>query len=67
MKASELRAKKVDELTAELAISQKELFNLRVQKSTSEATHTHKFKQVRRKIAQIKTILNEKAREGQSS
>jgi len=67
MKASELRAKTSDELTAELATLQKEQFNLRIQKSTGEAPHTHKFKQARRKIAQIKTILNEKTREGQSA
>ncbi|CAL7959372.1 50S ribosomal subunit protein L29 [Gammaproteobacteria bacterium] len=67
MKASELRAKTSDELTAELATLQKEQFNLRIQRSTGEAPRTHNFRQVRRKIAQIKTILNEKTREGQSS
>lgn len=64
MKASELRVKTSDELVAELAASQKELFNLRMQKSAGEAQRQHNFKQVRRKCAQIKTILNEKAREG---
>ena len=67
MKASELRAKTSDELTAELATLQKEQFNLRIQRSAGEAPRTHNFKQVRRKVAQIKTILNEKTREGQSS
>lgn len=67
MKASELRAKTSDELTTELTALQKEQFNLRIQKSTGEAPRPHNFRQVRRKIAQIKTILNEKAREGQNS
>jgi len=67
MKASELRVKTSDELTAELLALQKEQFNLRIQKSTGETPRTHNFRQVRRKIAQIKTILNEKTREGQSS
>ena len=67
MKASEIRAKTSDELAAELITLQKEQFNLRVQRSVGEAPRSHNFKQVRRKIAQIKTILNEKAREGQSS
>jgi large subunit ribosomal protein L29 len=67
MKASELRAKTSDELTAELTALQKEQFNLRIQRSTGEAPCTHNFRQVRRKIAQIKTILNEKIREGKSS
>ena len=64
MKASELRAKTSNELVAELEATQKELFNLRMQKSTGEALRQHNFKQVRRKCARIKTILNEKTREG---
>jgi len=63
MKASELRVKTSDELNAELEALQKEQFNLRIQKSTGEAPRTHNFRQVRRKIAQIKTILNEKTRD----
>lgn len=64
MKASELRVKTSDELNAELEALQKEQFNLRIQKSTGgEAVRTHNFRQVRRKIAQIKTILNEKTRD----
>jgi large subunit ribosomal protein L29 len=67
MKASELRVKTTDELIAEIASLQKEQFNLRLQKSVGEAPRPHNFKQVRRKIAQIKTILNEKTRAGQKS
>jgi large subunit ribosomal protein L29 len=63
MKASELRAKTSDELNTELEALQKEQFNLRIQKGTGEAPRTHNFRQVRRKIAQIKTILNEKTRD----
>ncbi len=63
MKASELRAKTSDELVIELVALQKELFNLRMQKTAGEAPRVHNFKQVRRKGAQIKTILNEKKRE----
>ena len=66
MKTSELRAKIRDELVTELAALQKEQFNLRMQKNTNEtnAPRSHSFKQVRRKIARVKTILNEKKREG---
>jgi large subunit ribosomal protein L29 len=63
MKASEFRAKTLDELKTEVEALQKELFNLRVQKGMGENPRTHIFKEVRRKIAQIKTILNEKTRE----
>jgi large subunit ribosomal protein L29 len=67
MKASELRAKTSDELIAELEALQREQFNLRMQKGMGEAPRPHDFKRVRRTIAQIKTILNEKTREGQRS
>lgn len=63
MKASELRVKTSDELVAEMENLQKEQFNLRIQKGATENKATHNFKQVRRKIAQIKTILNEKVHE----
>ena len=67
MKSSELRVKKKDELVAELYLTQKELFSLRLQKdmggTTASAPRSHGFKQARRKIARIKTILNEKTRE----
>jgi len=63
MKASELRIKTSEELVAEMEGLQKEQFNLRIQKGTGETKATHNFKQVRRDIARIKTILNEKAHE----
>jgi large subunit ribosomal protein L29 len=67
MKASELRVKEKDELTVELSAAEKELFSLRLQRNMggaeARAPHSHSFKQVRRKIARIKTILNEKTRE----
>ena len=66
MKPSELRAKTQDELTTELASTEKELFNLRLQKNmggtAATAPRSHSFKQARRKIARIKTILQEKIR-----
>lgn len=64
MKASELRSKTSNELLIELRALYKELFNLRVQKNSGEAPRTHNFRCVRRKCARIKTILNEKTREG---
>lgn len=67
MKTSELRVKTRKELIADLVTTQKEQFGLRMQKNvgeTNSAPRSHSFKQARRKIARIKTILNEKAREG---
>ncbi|MBD1391449.1 50S ribosomal protein L29 [Neiella sp. HB171785] len=61
MKASELREKSVEELNAELLELLREQFNLRMQASTGQLAQTHTLKQVRRNIARVKTLLNEKA------
>ena len=61
MKATELREKSVDDLNQELMSLLREQFNLRMQKSTDQGVHPHQLKQVRRSIARVKTILNEKA------
>ena len=60
MKASELRSKTVDELLAHLTELKKELFNLRFQKATGELSNTARFSQVRKEVAQVKTVLAEK-------
>lgn len=61
MKASELKAKSVEELNAELLGLLREQFNLRMQVATGQLAQTHVLKQVRRNIARVKTILTEKA------
>ncbi len=61
MKASELREKSVEELKQELLNLTREKFNLRMQKGTGQLARPHQIKAVRRNIARIKTILNEKA------
>lgn len=62
-KAKDLRTKNVVELNQELESLLREQFNLRMQKGLNEKIRPHIVKNVRRNIAQIKTILNEKARE----
>jgi len=59
MKASELRNKSADELSKELLESLKEQFILRMQRSTGQLNRHSEMKNVRRKIARIKTIMNE--------
>jgi len=61
MKAQDLRQKSVEELNAELLGLLREQFNLRIQASTGQLSQTHTVKQVRRDIARVKTVLNEKA------
>ena len=67
MKVSELRTKTADELITELETLRREQFKLRMQRSTGEAPRSHNFRQIRQKVAQVKTILTEKKREGQKS
>jgi large subunit ribosomal protein L29 len=60
-KASVLRTKTVDELKDELLQLKKETFNLRFQKANMNVSDTARRKWVRRKVALLKTLLNEKA------
>lgn len=60
MKASEVRAKSVDELKDELLALKKEQFNLRFQAASGQLENTGRVRQVRRDIARIKTLLTEK-------
>ena len=62
MNASELREKTVDELNEELVALRREQFNLRMQQATGELTQHHEQRRVRKDIARVKTVLNEKAR-----
>jgi large subunit ribosomal protein L29 len=62
MKASELREKSVDDLSKELKGLLREQFNLRMQNGTGQLSQPHRVSQVRRDIARVKTILNEKAK-----
>ncbi|MEO9615731.1 MAG: 50S ribosomal protein L29 [Nitratireductor sp.] len=61
MKASDIRAKTLDQLTDDLAGLKKEQFNLRFQQATGQIEKTARVKQVRRDIARIKTIVVEKS------
>jgi large subunit ribosomal protein L29 len=60
MKASELKAKSVADLQAELLSLTKAQFGLRMQAATQQMTNTSEFGKVRRDIARIKTVLAEK-------
>jgi large subunit ribosomal protein L29 len=65
MKVSErkkdLRDKSPDELRTELGALLKEQFGLRMQKATQQLTNSSKIVRVRRDIARVKTLLNQKA------
>ena len=57
----ELRNKSKEELKEELVTLLKEQFNLRMKKSTGNLNQQHLLRQVRRNIARVKTVFNEKA------
>jgi large subunit ribosomal protein L29 len=60
MKASELRGKDEAALTKELGELLKAQFGLRMQTATQQLTNTSQLKKVRRDIARVKTVLNQK-------
>lgn len=60
MNIKELREKSPQELNALAADLHKEQFNLRVQRALQQPVKTHKFKEAKRTIARIKTILSSK-------
>ena len=62
MKARELRAKSDDELSKELEELSREAFNLRMQQGTGQLARPSQFRAVRRDIARVKTIINERHR-----
>lgn len=63
MKADELKAKSPDQLRDQLVALKKEAFNLRFQKATNQLENTARIRQVRRDVARVNTVLNQKAAE----
>ncbi|NNU79786.1 50S ribosomal protein L29 [Halovulum dunhuangense] len=61
MDATELRGQTPDELRKQLESLKKEAFNLRFQAATGQLENTARMRVVRRNVARVKTILNEKA------
>jgi len=62
MKASELRSKDVDALNGELEGLLKQHFSLRMQMATGQLGQPHLLKSIKRNIAKVKTVINEKSK-----
>ncbi|QOC23383.1 50S ribosomal protein L29 [Wenzhouxiangella sp. AB-CW3] len=60
MKASELQAKNPSELDEMLLDLRKEQFTLRMQHGTGQLGSPHELRRVRKDIARVKTVLNQK-------
>lgn len=67
LNATDLRGKTPDELRDQLAQLKKEQFNLRFQAATSQLENTARMRSVRRDVARVKTVLNQKAAEAAKS
>lgn len=61
MDSKEMRAKDVTALNKELQDLLKAQFSLRMQKATQQLQNTSQIRNVRRDIARVRTVLNEKA------
>ncbi len=60
MKATELRGKDAEALGKELTELLKAQFGLRMQIATQQLSNTSQLKKVRRDIARVRTVMNEK-------
>lgn len=65
MKANEVRERSTDELKAELLELHREQFRMRMQKGSGQAPRPDRFGKLRKDIARIKTVLNERASAGE--
>ncbi|MBE6679375.1 MAG: 50S ribosomal protein L29 [Clostridia bacterium] len=60
MKVTELRDMTADQLQAKLKELKSELFNLRFQHAINQLENPHKITDVKRDIARVMTVLQEK-------
>ena len=61
-KISDLKTKTDDQLSSELGQLKREQFNLRFQAATNQLEKPSRVREVRRTIAQIKTLQTERSR-----
>lgn len=66
MNAAEVRDKSSDELQDEILKLKKEQFNMRFQTATGQLENTARMRQIRRDIARMKTIVNQRTAEAAS-
>jgi len=60
MKAKEIRERSDDELRKALGDLEEQLFKLRFQKSTGQIENPQKIREVRKDIARVQTVINER-------
>ena len=62
---ADLRKKNMQQLDAELISARESQFGLRIKHKTGQLNETTELMKVRKKIAQIKTIMNEIKKKGE--
>ncbi|UCC55439.1 MAG: 50S ribosomal protein L29 [Gammaproteobacteria bacterium] len=67
MNATELRSKSVGELRLELQNLLREKFNLSMQRGIGQLSRPDQMSKVRKDIARVYTVINEKIRAGDAS
>lgn len=60
VKARDIRQQSAEELTQKAAALKKELFELTQKREVGQLDRPHRMRQIRREIAQIMTVKNEK-------
>ena len=63
MKARDIRDMTAEEIDKELLSLRREQFNLRMQSATGQGVRTHEFGRIRKDIARLKTVRQERANE----
>ena len=67
MKASELRDLTPEELQLKYDEIRKELFNLRMQKATGQIERPLRLRDLRRDVARLRTVINERQKAARTS
>ena len=67
MTAQDMREKTEIELREELSGLLREQFNLRMQRGIGQLATPHDLRRVRKDIARIKTVMNEKKKDSEAS
>lgn len=67
MNAQELKGQTPEQLREQLVTLKKEAFNLRFQQATGQLENTARMRVVRRNVARVMTVLNQKAAEAAAS
>ena len=67
MKAGVLRTKTGEELKRELIDLSRQAFNLRMQQGSGQPARSSEMKALRRNVARVKTVINERRRQGKDT